>query len=156
MRAGNAEWGEIVDTYKNGQVVWSDPARSWQKRNLRTRPSSHFHRQGNMCLRYGDRAGLSSGGVTLIPRQRLMGLRAQVRGAEKRGAASEALVREHRRDEADRSYSRDLGWWTVRDSNPRPRRCERRALPAELTARRTEAKYIRKERGKQPCVVGCV
>ena len=25
-------------------------------------------------------------------------------------------------------------WWTVRGSNPRPRRCERRALPAELTA----------------------
>src|SRR4030095_10178302 len=24
--------------------------------------------------------------------------------------------------------------WTVRGSNPRPRRCERRALPAELTA----------------------
>src|SRR5262245_35113754 len=28
--------------------------------------------------------------------------------------------------------------WTVRDSNPRPRRCERRALPAELTARDQE------------------
>ena len=27
-----------------------------------------------------------------------------------------------------------LNWWTVRGSNPRPRRCERRALPAELTA----------------------
>ena len=25
-------------------------------------------------------------------------------------------------------------WWTVGDSNPRPQRCERRALPAELTA----------------------
>jgi hypothetical protein len=25
------------------------------------------------------------------------------------------------------------GWWRVRDSNPRPRRCERRALPTELT-----------------------
>ena len=24
-------------------------------------------------------------------------------------------------------------WWRVRDSNPRPRRCERRALPTELT-----------------------
>jgi len=23
-------------------------------------------------------------------------------------------------------------WWRVRDSNPRPRRCERRALPTEL------------------------
>ncbi len=23
-------------------------------------------------------------------------------------------------------------WWSTRDSNPRPRRCERRALPAEL------------------------
>ena len=27
-----------------------------------------------------------------------------------------------------------LSWWTVGDSNPRPRRCERRALPIELTA----------------------
>ena len=26
-------------------------------------------------------------------------------------------------------------WWRVRDSNPRPRRCERRALPTELTPR---------------------
>ena len=26
------------------------------------------------------------------------------------------------------------GWWTRWDSNPRPRRCERRALPAELLA----------------------
>jgi hypothetical protein len=25
-------------------------------------------------------------------------------------------------------------WWTRRDSNPRPQRCERRALPAELRA----------------------
>ena len=25
-------------------------------------------------------------------------------------------------------------WWTARGSNPRPRRCERRALPAELAA----------------------
>jgi hypothetical protein len=25
-------------------------------------------------------------------------------------------------------------WWTAWDSNPRPRRCERRALPAELAA----------------------
>ncbi len=24
-------------------------------------------------------------------------------------------------------------WWRVGDSNPRPRRCERRALPTELT-----------------------
>ena len=27
-----------------------------------------------------------------------------------------------------------IGWWTAWDSNPRPRRCERRALPAELAA----------------------
>src|SRR5437667_1676931 len=27
------------------------------------------------------------------------------------------------------------GWWRVGDLNPRPRRCERRALPAELTPR---------------------
>ena len=29
-------------------------------------------------------------------------------------------------------------WWTVRDSNPRPPRCERGALPTELRARRSE------------------
>src|SRR3990172_5276078 len=28
-----------------------------------------------------------------------------------------------------------ISWWRVRDSNPRPRRCERRALPTELTPR---------------------
>src|SRR5262245_45973376 len=33
------------------------------------------------------------------------------------------------------------GEWTVRDSNPRPRRCERRALPAELTAQTTIVDY---------------
>ena len=27
-----------------------------------------------------------------------------------------------------------VSWWTAGDSNPRPRRCERRALPAELAA----------------------
>ena len=27
-------------------------------------------------------------------------------------------------------------WWTRRGSNPRPRRCERRALPTELLARK--------------------
>jgi hypothetical protein len=28
----------------------------------------------------------------------------------------------------------EMEWWTAWDSNPRPRRCERRALPAELAA----------------------
>src|SRR5256886_7421044 len=32
-------------------------------------------------------------------------------------------------------------WWRVRDSNPRPRRCERRALPTELTPRGHERAY---------------
>jgi hypothetical protein len=27
-----------------------------------------------------------------------------------------------------------IEWWTAWDSNPRPRRCERRALPTELAA----------------------
>ncbi len=36
-----------------------------------------------------------------------------------------------------------LDWWTVRDSNPRPQRCERRALPAELTAHRRADDYKR-------------
>ena len=31
-------------------------------------------------------------------------------------------------------------WWTVRDSNPRPLRCERSALPAELTAQNSSRK----------------
>src|SRR5690242_3065033 len=30
-------------------------------------------------------------------------------------------------------------WWTAGDSNPRPHRCERCALPAELAAHRTGA-----------------
>lgn len=30
-----------------------------------------------------------------------------------------------------------LFWWTIRDSNPRPLRCERSALPTELIARFT-------------------
>ena len=29
-----------------------------------------------------------------------------------------------------------IEWWTRRGSNPRPRRCERRALPTELLARK--------------------
>src|SRR5262245_23413046 len=29
--------------------------------------------------------------------------------------------------------TREGRWWRVRESNPRPRRCERRALPTELT-----------------------
>ena len=29
-------------------------------------------------------------------------------------------------------------WWTRRDSNPRPQRCERRALPAELRAHESQ------------------
>ncbi len=33
-----------------------------------------------------------------------------------------------------RAGSRNGGWWTAWDSNPRPRRCERRALPTELAA----------------------
>ena len=32
-------------------------------------------------------------------------------------------------------------WWRVRDSNPRPRRCERRALPTELTPRTVERRH---------------
>src|SRR5271169_3461789 len=32
-------------------------------------------------------------------------------------------------------------WWTARDSNPRPRRCERRALPTELAAHSGNAEF---------------
>src|SRR4030095_4946485 len=35
--------------------------------------------------------------------------------------------------ERRRLGARAIAWWRVRDSNPRPRRCERRALPTELT-----------------------
>ena len=41
------------------------------------------------------------------------------------------VKRENRRSENCSDFQ---FWWTVRGSNPRPRRCERRALPAELTA----------------------
>src|SRR5438046_2619505 len=36
---------------------------------------------------------------------------------------------------------RGIYWWRVRDSNPRPRRCERRALPTELTPRDRKRAY---------------
>ena len=38
------------------------------------------------------------------------------------------------RNRRGKNHSDFQFWWTVRGSNPRPRRCERRALPAELTA----------------------
>jgi hypothetical protein len=34
----------------------------------------------------------------------------------------------------DEDHEREEKWWTVWDLNPRPQRCERRALPTELTA----------------------
>src|SRR5438876_9801332 len=37
---------------------------------------------------------------------------------------------------------RDIEWWRVRDSNPRPRRCERRALPTELTPREANVRIL--------------
>src|SRR6059036_3867835 len=46
-------------------------------------------------------------------------------------------------------------WWRVRDSNPRPRRCERRALPTELTPRGHKAKrtYSTSRLGTVPTLV---
>ncbi len=42
----------------------------------------------------------------------------------------------------DSKVDREKGkWWTVGDSNPRLPRCERGALPAELTAHFCEAYY---------------
>src|SRR5437867_5588597 len=38
--------------------------------------------------------------------------------------------------------TREVKWWRVRDSNPRPRRCERRALPTELTPQAPKAPLI--------------
>ena len=45
-----------------------------------------------------------------------------------------------------------ISWWRVRDSNPRPRRCERRALPTELTPRVREQTsfYLRTWRRPRP------
>src|SRR5439155_15699459 len=37
-----------------------------------------------------------------------------------------------------------MGWWRRRGSNPRPRHCERRALPAELRPRRGKIIAIRR------------
>jgi hypothetical protein len=42
---------------------------------------------------------------------------------------------------ARRLSARYFEWWRVRDSNPRPRRCERRALPTELTPRQIGPLY---------------
>ena len=38
--------------------------------------------------------------------------------------------------ETEATPSANQIWWTRRGSNPRPRRCERRALPTELLARK--------------------
>lgn len=43
-----------------------------------------------------------------------------------------------------------LGWWTAWDSNPRPRRCERRALPAELAAHFGWQPYFTLTSGQKP------
>src|SRR5438477_2793121 len=44
-----------------------------------------------------------------------------------------------------------ISWWRVRDSNPRPRRCERRALPTELTPPNAKPSYSTwRARSRQP------
>ena len=50
---------------------------------------------------------------------------------QKSVCGTSVVKRENRRSENCGDFQ---FWWTVRGSNPRPRRCERRALPAELTA----------------------
>src|SRR3989441_8282118 len=58
-----------------------------------------------------------------------------------------------------REFARGIHWWRVRDSNPRPRRCERRALPTELTPRdhqrgtTSELKYFTSRLGAIPALV---
>src|SRR5882672_2901801 len=44
--------------------------------------------------------------------------------------------------------ARSFSWWRVRDSNPRPRRCERRALPTELTPRVESLRILHAIRGR--------
>src|SRR5206468_1352816 len=46
-------------------------------------------------------------------------------------------------------------WWRVRDSNPRPRRCERRALPTELTPRNCHAILPARPSGDKSPDVAC-
>src|SRR3989338_5082743 len=41
-----------------------------------------------------------------------------------------------------------ISWWRVRDSNPRPRRLERRALPTELTPRHPKRTYLTSGAGR--------
>ena len=59
--------------------------------------------------------------------------------------AASTGVHEGRRHDAEQAevliYRARFSWWRVRDSNPRPRRCERRALPTELTPRTTKPPY---------------
>ena len=41
-------------------------------------------------------------------------------------------------------------WWTRGDSNPRPPRCERGALPAELLAHEQQENFSRRRKACQP------
>jgi hypothetical protein len=43
-------------------------------------------------------------------------------------------------------------WWTRGDSNPRPPRCERGALPAELLAHEQQRNFSKRWGGKPPAV----
>src|SRR5882757_8143684 len=45
-------------------------------------------------------------------------------------------------------------WWTRGDSNPRPPRCERGALPAELLAHEQQRNFSKRWVGKPPAVDG--
>src|ERR1700732_2285828 len=46
-------------------------------------------------------------------------------------------------------------WWTRGDSNPRPPRCERGALPAELLAHGQQQNFSKRHVGCQPQALRC-
>src|SRR5437588_6161749 len=46
-------------------------------------------------------------------------------------------------------------WWRVGDLNPRPRRCERRALPTELTPHPFPDKVVSIQQFRSPTLEAC-
>src|ERR1700736_3335627 len=47
-------------------------------------------------------------------------------------------------------------WWTRGDSNPRPPRCERGALPAEILAQEQQSNFSKRTERCQPAIFACV
>lgn len=99
-----------------------------------------YHHQLETFIQVADAGSFSKAGEALY--DMVAGLFDQACLAERKCAGLE-LYRAPIRCENDRRRfpikSSESGvcsfWWTVWGSNPRPQRCERCALPAELTAR---------------------